>query len=121
MSLLKVKPTRVSSAEASHWTVRRRSSEMSSVPDFISGGAASAQLQDELAILTESEKTELLKPAPTKLSVADSLAIKVGTLLPWNKIRIMRRYISSNIQSCTYTHMYYTSYFSQKVNALPGI
>ena len=91
MSLLCVKPTKVSSADASHWTVRRRSHEMSSVREVISGGAAAVQLEDELAILTDDDKKELLKPTATEISPADSLAIKVGALLPWNKIRIMRR------------------------------
>ena len=67
-----------------------RSHELSSIYKVISGGAAAVQLEDELAILTDDEKKELLKPTAT-ISPADSLAIKVGTLLPWNKIRIMRR------------------------------
>lgn len=91
MSLLQVKTTKVNSAEASYWTVRRRSSEMSTVRNVISGGAAAAQLQDELTILTDGERRELLKPVQARISPADTLAMKVGTLLPWNKIRIMRR------------------------------
>ena len=51
----------------------------------------SVQLQDELAILTEDERKELHKPLVTELSPADSLAMKTGALLPWKKIRIMRR------------------------------
>ena len=62
---------------------------MSTVQNIISSGAAAAQLRDELTVLRDSEKRELLKPVHTKISPADTLAIKVGTLLPWNKIRIM--------------------------------
>ena len=55
MDLLKVPSTRVSSAEASRRTVKRCSSEMSSIQEVISGGATAVQLQDEVAILTDTE------------------------------------------------------------------
>ena len=91
MSLLRLKSTRLSSAQASRWTVRRRSNEIASVQEVISGGAAAVQLQAELSILTDDDRRELLKPPITEISPEDSLAMKAGALLPWKKIRIMRR------------------------------
>jgi hypothetical protein len=64
---------------------------MSAVREIISGGRPAPQLQDELAVLTDKERQELLKPAATVMSPEDTLAMKTGTLLPWNKIRVMRR------------------------------
>jgi hypothetical protein len=55
---------------------------MSAVREIISGGRPAPQLQDELAVLTDKERQELLKPAATVMSPEDTLAMKTGTLLP---------------------------------------
>ena len=60
---------------------------MSSVRELVSGGGAVAQLQDELAILTDDEHRELVTPV-TQISHKD---MKADLVLPWKKIRIMRR------------------------------
>ena len=64
---------------------------MASLREVISGGGVAAQIQDELAILSDDDRQELLVPVITEISPEDSLAMKTGALLPWNKIRIMRR------------------------------
>ena len=88
MSLIRVT---VSSAEASQSPVRCRSQQLSSIREVISGGTAATQLQDEVAILTDSEWQEITKLTVNEISPEDSLALKTGALLPWNKFRIIRR------------------------------
>ena len=79
------------SSDASRWTVRRRSNELSSVRESISGGGASVQLQDELALLTDDERREFAAPVTQQISPEETLAMKADLILPWNKMRIMRR------------------------------
>ena len=65
---------------------------MSAVRCIISGGAVADQLQHEMAALTDMERRELLTAAtPIQISTAETLAMKADLVLPWNKIRIMRR------------------------------
>ena len=90
LSLVRVVSTRVSSSNASRWTVRRRSGEMSSVREVISGGGAAAQLQDELTVLTDDERQELVVPV-TQIPLGETLAMKADLVLPWKKRRTMRR------------------------------
>ena len=58
---------------------------MSSVREFISSGSSATQLEDE----TRDEQRE--KASPTALSPQETLALKTGAVLPWNKIRLIRR------------------------------
>jgi hypothetical protein len=45
-----------------------------------------------MAALTDMERQELLKAAtPLQISAEETLAMKADLVLPWNKIRIMRR------------------------------
>ena len=111
MTLVKVSSPRIATSEASHWTVRRRTHEMSAIRDSISGGAAAAQLQDELSLLSETDRSELLditKCPPVELSSSDTLAMKADLVLPWNKMRIMRRYTHVTCH-CMFIYNY-TSY-----------
>lgn len=89
LSLVRVRSTRVSTDDASRWTVRHRSRQIASVRQVVSGGEATAQLQDEMAILSDDERKEIMKPVTTVMTPEDTLAMKAGALLPWNKIRIM--------------------------------
>ena len=84
-----VASTRVNSAEASHWTVRNQSSQISSVQDVSSGGSSALQLQNEVTALTEEEREVILRLQVTEISPENSLALKTGALLPWKKVRIM--------------------------------
>ena len=65
---------------------------MSAVRSIISGGAPADQLQHEMATLTDAERQELATTAtPLQVSAEDTLAMKADLVLPWNKIRVMRR------------------------------
>ena len=93
MNLVRVPTPRVCSTDASRWTLHRRSGNMSKVRDTIRGGAAAGQLKDELAVLTDAERRELLAAAdrPTLITPEETLAMKADLILPWRKMRIMRR------------------------------
>ena len=91
---MRVVSPRVSSSEASRSTVRRRSSEMSSVREAISGGSATIQLKDELKTLTDDERKQILQPV-CHIIPQETLAMKADLLIPWNKMRIMRRCVSN--------------------------
>ena len=66
---------------------------MAAVRAKVSGGAAAEQLKDELAVLTEAEWRELLVAADcsAEISTEETLAMKADLILPWKKMRIMRR------------------------------
>ena len=66
---------------------------MAAVRAKVSGGAAAEQLKDELAVLTEAERRELLVAADcsAEITADETLAMKADLVLPWKKMRIMRR------------------------------
>ena len=96
----------MSTLDASHMTKRRRSSELAGIREAVSGGekAAAVQLEDELdkegrkKLMTDSEFRK-------KITTEDALAMKATLALPWNKLRIMRRYNYCNY-TCTHTPHY---------------
>ena len=60
-------------------------------------GEPSALLQSEVLSLSNEERKSLLKEAgisdEIKIGPAEVLAINVGLAIPWNKIRLLRRYV----------------------------
>ena len=65
---------------------------MSAVREIISGGGAAQQLHDEMSTLTNAERQKLLSSECNAHITADeALAIKADLVLPWRKMRIMRR------------------------------
>ena len=65
---------------------------MSAVREIVSGGGSTQQLRDEMATLTEDERQELLSSKCTANITPDmALAMKADLILPWRKLRIMRR------------------------------
>ena len=83
----------MSTAQASSKTIRRRSKEIALVRDTVSGGAGALQLEDEVAALSREQRQRLLTSEDfrVEISAEDSLAMKADLVLPWNKIRVMRR------------------------------
>ena len=83
----------MSSSGASRWTIRERSRKIAVVREVISGGRSAEQLQHELSALTEKERKEILMPieAPALITAEETLAMKADLVLPWAKMRIMRR------------------------------
>ena len=105
MSLVRVPTPRVCSTDASCWTLRRRSGNMSTVRDTISGGAAAGQLKYELAVLTDAEWRELLAAAdlPTLITPEETLAMKADLILPWRKMCIVGKVCQLLEQNNMYT------------------
>lgn len=93
ISFLRVTYPQVATPDASNSTVRRRSSEVALVRDVISGGASVEQLQDEVAALSSDERQQLLTSTEFSVSITteDALAMKADLLIPWQKLRVMRR------------------------------
>jgi len=69
---------------------------MESIRSIISGGDSSALIQREVLTLTDEERRSLLDEAGISLmkeiGAAEVLAIKAGLAMPWNKLRLLRRY-----------------------------
>ncbi len=93
LSFFRVTNPRLSTPDASHKTVRRRSSEVALVRNTVSGVAATAQLQDEVSALSRDERKELLASADfsTPITAEDTLAMKADLVIPWRKLGVMRR------------------------------
>ena len=89
-----VSGSRTSSSEASRRTLKRRTDDISRVRDVTSGGESSAQLQAEVRSLTKEQREQLLQKAqlPVVIPTNHALAMKADLSLPWNKLRIIRRY-----------------------------
>ena len=96
---MRVTKPRVATPDAATRTKRRRSSQLAGVREAVSGGAsaASVQLQDEVG---KDVRGKLVSDSKfsTQISTQESLAMKASLALPWNKLRIMRRY---TICTCT--------------------
>lgn len=98
MTLSRVTKSRVVTPEAAGSTKRKRSTELASLRETISGGteAASVQLQEEIG--KEGRKKLMLDPGFAHLiSAEESLLMKTNMGLPWHKIRLGRRYRTHNI------------------------
>ncbi|KAL5508865.1 hypothetical protein EMCRGX_G004125 [Ephydatia muelleri] len=83
-------------------TLKSRCSELQAIRRVVSGGQPSVLLQNEVLSLGDEQRRALLKEAgisdEIKIGPAEVLAIKVGLAIPWNKIRILRRWLkASNI------------------------
>eukprot|EP00731_Ephydatia_muelleri_P020930 Em0013g657a len=83
-------------------TLKSRCSELQDIRRIVSGGEPSALLQSEVLSLSDEERKSLLKEAgisdEIKIGPAEVLAIKVGLAIPWNKIRLLRRWLmASNV------------------------
>ena len=69
---------------------------MQPIRSIISGGDSSALIQREVLTLTDKERQSLLDEAgissSREIGAAEVLAIKAGLAMPWNKLRLLRRY-----------------------------
>ena len=84
---------RISSAEASAKTVHRRSSELQDIRETISRDSQS-QFQAEVKAITKEERQKLLTSAGITIDIPpeQGVAMKADLAIPWNKLRIIRRY-----------------------------
>ena len=93
---MRVTAPRVDTSTASTKTVKNRTKEIGSFRTQITGGKGKQrQLADEMRGLDTGEREELLAVFSTKVSVTadDTLAMKAGLMIPWTKLRAMRRYV----------------------------
>lgn len=92
---MQVAGCRVTSSKASARTLNRRTETISKVRSVISGGDNMTQLASEIKSLTKAEREELLLDAqlPVVIPTDQALAMKADLEIPWNKLRILRRYI----------------------------
>ena len=69
---------------------------MQRIRSIVSGGEASVLIQKEVLTLSDEERQCLLATAGISSSIeigpAQVLAIKAGLAIPWNKLRLLRRY-----------------------------
>ena len=95
LSLVKVVKPRVDTTKASIKTVRSRAHQMSSYRSVVSGECGTQQLllTHEVKALTKEQREELLCTfqAPVALAAEDVLALKASLMIPWNKLRALRR------------------------------
>ena len=91
---MQVAGCRVTSSKASARTLKRRTETFSKVRSIISGRDNMAQLASEIRSLTKAECEELLQDAelPVVIPTEHALAMKADLEIPWNKLRILRRY-----------------------------
>ena len=98
---------RVSSSEASQRTQRRRRDDLIGHRETISGGKeeAQGQLGLEVRALPKQERQEILSKAGVRMEIEETqaLAIKADLSIPWYRLRILRRLITS-------TYMYIQMY-----------
>ena len=80
-------------------TVKTRCFQMQKIRGIVSGGEPSALIQKEVLILSDEERRSLLDKAgissSIELGAAEVLAIKAGLAIPWNKLRLLRRYVTT--------------------------
>ena len=90
---MQVAGCRVTSSKASARTLKRTET-ISKVRSIISGRDNMAQLASEIRSLTKAEREELLQDAqlPVVIPTEHALAMKADLEIPWNKLRILRRY-----------------------------
>ena len=93
LTLVQVSKSRVTSAKASRWTLRRRTKDIGRVRSISSRGESSAQLAAEVRALSREEREKLLLDAklPIHIPADYALALKADLSIPWNKLRSLRR------------------------------
>ena len=91
---MKVTKGRLGSDEASSKTIHRRCQEMECVRDLVSSGSSPQQLAEEVRVLSSDERQKLLTDAGFSIEIAANkgLAMKADLGIPWNKLRVIRRY-----------------------------
>eukprot|EP00731_Ephydatia_muelleri_P033461 Em0030g18a len=98
--ILQVTKAKQQTTSACSRTTKMRYSEMQRIRSIASGGEASALIQKEVLTLSDEERQCLLATAGISSSIeigpAQVLAIKAGLAIPWNKLRLLRRWLKSS-------------------------
>eukprot|EP00731_Ephydatia_muelleri_P000541 Em0001g541a len=100
MTFMQVTKAKQQTTSACSRTTKMRCSEMQRIRSIVSGGEASALIQKEVLTLSDEERQCLLATASISSSIeigpAQVLAIKAGLAIPWNKLRLLRRWLKSS-------------------------
>ena len=99
---MKVRQAQVPSGEASPITIRKRTQSLANIRHTVTAHDSTPQLAHEVHL---SEQRHLLLDEIKKIEgslvvqvpVEASLAMKADLNIPWNKLRVIRRYWSSLI------------------------
>ena len=83
-------------------TQKRHTEEITKARAILSAGSPSiVLLATEMRSLAQEERDELLKTA-AEMKPEQGLALKAGLGLPWNKLRLLRRYVVCTMCMCMY-------------------
>ena len=86
-------------------TQKLRTEEMTKARAILSAGSPSiVLLATEMRSLAQEERDELLKTA-AEMKPEQGLALKAGLGLPWNKLRLLRRYVVCTVCVCVCVHV----------------
>ncbi len=71
---------------------------MECVRELVSSGSSPQQLTEEVKVLSSNERQKLLTDAgfSTEIAANKGLAMKADLRIPWNKLRVIRRYAHSS-------------------------
>lgn len=77
-------------------TVKQRCRELDTIRSIVSGGESSVLMQEELRMLSDEERKDLLQKSgistAVEISAEQGLAIKAGLSLPWFRLRHLKRF-----------------------------
>eukprot|EP00731_Ephydatia_muelleri_P021814 Em0014g405a len=100
MTFIQVTKSRQQTTAASSRTLKTRCSEMQMIRSVLSAGEPTALIQREVLTLSDEERRALLDKAgilsTIEIGAAETLAIKAGLAIPWNKLRLLRRWLKSS-------------------------
>lgn len=93
ITLVQVASCRVSSSEASKWTLKRRTESIKRVRSLTSGGDTTVQMAAEVKSLSKEEREKIILEAqlPIIIPTDHALALKADLSIPWCKLRVLRR------------------------------
>ena len=91
---MKVTSPQVESSQCTRKKVKRRSQELANIRDAISGGQSMTQLQSEVLMLP-TEKKQLMREVNFTINIPPEcgLPMKADLSIPWNKLRVLRRFV----------------------------
>lgn len=100
------------SGEAAPRTVRQRSQSLANVRLAVTAGDTTAQLSHELHSVEREDREKLLEEIKKtgkfliRVPVQVSLAMKADMGIPWNQIRLLRRWETKLISVTNYCNLY---------------
>lgn len=101
MTFVRVRQAQVQTGKAASRTIRRRSLSLATVRHTVTAGDGTTQLAHEIHSCNGEDRQRLLEEIRNlkgnflvRIPAEKSVAMKADLNIPWNKLRIMRRYIN---------------------------